>query len=106
MIDSPETYRFSKSRVGLSTANQILIGSKKIEDTFEIKQSIEKNDIYKVPGRILRNLMEFSIIVSEESQKTNAPMAFRIDTDSPTAIRECIKIQGDHEIELVNWLGI
>jgi len=106
MIDSPETYRFSKSRVGLRTANQILIGSKKIEDTFEIKQSIEKNDIYKVPGRILRNLMEFSIIVSEESQKTNAPMAFRIDTDSPTAIRECIKIQGDHEIELVNWLGI
>lgn len=105
MYESPDVNRFTKERLGLRTANQILNGTKNIEMTFNIEKHVEKTDIYKVPSKMFQILMEIGIIASEESHKTSAPMAFRINPDSPTAISYCLTLQSETELSLLLKLG-
>lgn len=106
MFESPDLHRFPKERIGLRTANQILNSAKKIENVFKIERRVEKDDIYRVPSKVLQVLMEIGIVISEETHKTSAPMAFRINPDSPTAIQSCLMLQNNNEITLLHELGI
>ena len=105
MFESPEIHKFAESRIGRRTAHEILVGAKKVEDTFDIQKKVEKGDIYKVPSKVLQTMMDIGIIISEETRKTSAPMAFRIIPSSPTAIKMCLDLENENDTTLLVNLG-